>query len=83
MSRIDKGEYNYGYAQDVIEGCGFDFVDGLYIENMGSVAGDTFSDGTFSHNMEWVTYEAINFIKNDYTDDNSDDMVSKTLSLQQ
>ena len=43
--------------------CGFDFVEGLFMENLVSEGEfNNYSDGTFSHNMEWITYEAIDFI---------------------
>ena len=44
-----------------MEGCGFDFVDALYIENMGD--DNSYTDGSFSHNMEFITHEAIRFIE--------------------
>ena len=37
----------------------------LYIENLADgedSAFNSYSDGSFSHNMEWITYEAIEFI---------------------
>ena len=50
-----------------MKGCGFSTVEGLYVENMASDPADfdNYSDGTFSHNMEWMTYEAVQFIKAD------------------
>ena len=57
---VRDNAYTYDFAQDTVRGCGFDFVESLYIENLNSNGG--FYDGTFSHNMEWLTVEAINFI---------------------
>ncbi|VEU40089.1 unnamed protein product [Pseudo-nitzschia multistriata] len=67
LSRIDRDNYDYDKAVDIVKGCGFDHVDGLYVENMANGGENrpfnSYSDGTFSHNMEWVTHSAINFIK--------------------
>lgn len=65
LSRINTDTYTYDSAVETVQGCGFDTVGGLYIENM--VNGDdeafnSYSDGSFSHNMEIITYEAIKFI---------------------
>lgn len=52
---------------NTVKQCGFDIVEGLYIENL-VWDGDEFnnySDGTFSHNMEWITEEAIKVINED------------------
>ena len=36
---------------------------GLFIENLQKEGGfNSYSDGTFSHNIEWMVYEAIGFI---------------------
>lgn len=61
LSKIDDNDYTYPYAVNEVKKCGFDFVDGLYIENIGEKSGE-YSDGSFSHNMEFVTHEAIRFI---------------------
>ena len=44
---------------------------GLYVENLQKKEEDfnNYSDGTFSHNMEWITYEAIKFINQTIDDD--------------
>jgi arylsulfatase A-like enzyme len=42
-----------------VQGCGFDYAEGLYAENLNS---DIYTDDTFSHNMEWVTDKGIEFI---------------------
>lgn len=57
----------------MVKGCGFDTVGGLYIENMAN--GDdkefnSYSDGSFSHNMEIIAYEAIKFINETTKTDN-------------
>ena len=58
--------------------CGFSTVEGLYIENLASEGAEggfnNYSDGTFSHNMEWITYEAVQFINS------QDEKVSASLS---
>jgi arylsulfatase A-like enzyme len=55
--------YTYSGAQETVQGCGFDYVEALYVENLASEGGfNSYSDGSFSHNMEWVTAEAITFI---------------------
>ena len=49
------------------------FLIGLYIENLQASEEDfnNYSDGTFSHNMEWITYEAIKFINETAAQDKS------------
>lgn len=70
MSKIDDEDYTYTSSQQIVQGCGFDFVEALYIENLATEGGfNNFSDGTFSHNMEWLTIEAINFINEDSVSD--------------
>ena len=65
LSSIKDSDYTYDTAVDIVKGCGFDYVDGLYIENLNREPDfDNYSDGSFSHNMEWITSEAIQFIKN-------------------
>ncbi|GMH60657.1 hypothetical protein TrRE_jg13499 [Triparma retinervis] len=56
---------SYAEQQGLIQECGFDFADGLYWENMGGVF-----DGDFTHNMEWVTEKAVDFI-HDAADSNT------------
>ena len=58
LSKINKNEYTYAGAVETVKQCGFSTVEGLYIENLD----DNYSDGSFSHNMEWITYEAVQFI---------------------
>jgi len=60
----DVDNFNYADNQATVQQCGFEAVEGLYVENLG------FSDGTFSHNMEWITHEAITFI-NETAEDES------------
>mmetsp|Transcript_20506 Transcript_20506/g.43459 ORF Transcript_20506/g.43459 Transcript_20506/m.43459 type:complete len:666 (-) Transcript_20506:1559-3556(-) len=65
LSRIDKETYTYDTAVETVKKCGFNTVEALYIENMANGEDkefDNFSDGTFSHNMEWIVYEAIKVI---------------------
>ena len=66
LSDIDSSDYNYNSAVETIKRCGFTNVGGLYVENLWYFD-DYYEDGTFTHNMEWVTREAIDFI------DSSDD----------
>lgn len=64
LSGINYESYTYNSAVETVKSCGFDHVKGLYIENLAEEYLNDYSDGTFSHNMEWITYEAIKFIKN-------------------
>ncbi|KAL7545550.1 hypothetical protein ACHAWF_008901 [Thalassiosira exigua] len=64
LSYTDDSTYTYQTAVDTVKECGFNTVEGLYVENLAAGNGITaFSDGSFSHNMEWLTGEAIKFIK--------------------
>lgn len=49
---------------ETVKACGFSKVGGLYIENLAASVGEfnNYSNGSFSHNMEWITYEAVEFI---------------------
>ena len=64
LSKIKDSTYTYDSAVTTIKQCGFDTVAGLYIENLvgNEDQFNNYSDGTFSHNMEWITYEAVQFI---------------------
>jgi arylsulfatase A-like enzyme len=63
LTGFDDTAYTYANSQETVRGCGFDTVEALFMENLKSEGGfNTYSDGTFSHNMEWVTVEAVNFI---------------------
>ncbi|GFH52542.1 hypothetical protein CTEN210_09018 [Chaetoceros tenuissimus] len=64
LSRFNNNQYTYSNAVATVQNCGFDVVDGLYIENLAANENEfnNYSDGTFSHNMEWITYEAVKFI---------------------
>lgn len=59
LSWIDDEEYTYSGGVDTVKGCGFDDAGGVYFENL---SGTGFHDGSFSHNQEWITIEAVNFI---------------------
>ena len=61
LSSIDYSKYTYEYARSLVEECGFDHVSGLYAENLFH----DFNDGSFSHNLEWITHEAIQEMKRD------------------
>mmetsp|Transcript_13078 Transcript_13078/g.36191 ORF Transcript_13078/g.36191 Transcript_13078/m.36191 type:complete len:850 (+) Transcript_13078:53-2602(+) len=67
LSNIRKNTYSYEGAVDTVKQCGFTSVGGLYIENLASSDDgfNNYSDGTFSHNMEWITDEAIKVINED------------------
>jgi len=62
LSPFSNANYNYENAAKTVKECGFDEVKGLYVENLANAPFNSFSDGTFSHNMEWLTYEAIKLI---------------------
>jgi hypothetical protein len=63
LSSINDRRYTYESAQETVKGCGFTTVDGLYVENLKAEGSfNNFSDGTFSHNMEWLTWQAIQVI---------------------
>ena len=59
LSSVDYANYTYDYAKSLVNECGFEHVSGLYPENLGH----EFNDGSFSHNMEWVTAEAVEEIR--------------------
>ena len=67
LSSVRDSSYTYTGAQDTVADCGFDFVEGLYMENFNEDESsyNNYHDGSFSHNMEWVTAEAIDFITED------------------
>ncbi|KAL7546983.1 hypothetical protein ACHAWF_010305 [Thalassiosira exigua] len=59
LSYIDASTYTYDKAVETVNSCGFDYVGGLYAENLRH----SYNDGSFSHNMEWLTTEALKVIK--------------------
>lgn len=67
LSKINKRSYTYENALNTVKGCGFGAVAGLYVENLSESADqfNSYSDGTFSHNMEWITQEALKVINED------------------
>jgi len=68
LSNIEDEDYTYDHARGIVQGCGFDTVEAMYIENLSKEGGfNTYSDGSFSHNMEWMTHEAIKFINTTIT----------------
>lgn len=71
LSSIKGNTYTYDSAVDTVKSCGFDTVGCLYVENLARNprAFTNYADGTFSHNMECMTYDAINFIQK--TDENT------------
>jgi len=65
---LSKTEANETYEEHVamVEECGFDYADAVYMENLFENAGiDTL------HNLEWVTETAIKFMQNNYEGANS------------
>lgn len=58
LTSDDGGSYSYSRIRNDIKGCGFDFAEAIYKENLW---GDWYGDAT--HNMEHVTSEAIHFIE--------------------
>jgi len=63
LTNFPDADYTYASATSTVQGCGFDTVKALYIENLQEEGGfNSYSDGTFSHNIEWMVYEAIGFI---------------------
>ena len=60
LHRWNEADYTYSAAKAAINDCHFDSAEAIYIENLDSF----FNDGTFSHNMEYVTQKAIDFIEN-------------------
>lgn len=53
-------ECDYAIAQQVVQQAGFDVAEAIFIANLNN-CGTTCSD-SFSHNMEWLTFEAITFM---------------------
>ena len=58
LTSDDGGAYTYGKIQSDVRGCGFDFAEAIYKENLW---GNWYGDAT--HNMEHVTSEAFKFIE--------------------
>jgi len=54
----EGGDYSWPYSTqtDSVKEAGFDFVDGLYVTNLGV--------GLFVHNLEWTLVEALRFMDN-------------------
>jgi len=73
LSTIKDEDYNYDEARGIVQNCGFDTVEALYIENLSKEGGfNSYCDEIkFSHNMEWMTYEAIKFINTTIADDDN------------
>jgi len=63
LSYINRATYTYDGAVNTVKECGFDIVEGLYIENFAQGGFNNYHDGSFSHNMEWITHEAIKVVK--------------------
>ena len=53
--------YSYTGLQDQIRACGFEFAESIYAQNLNG----NWHDGTFSHNMEYMTAKGIEFITED------------------
>jgi len=69
LSETNSTTYTYENAQDEIKECGFDYVDGLYVENLNFFNNRNIS---VSHNHEWVTAKAIEFINDTGDKDEKD-----------
>ncbi|KAJ8603022.1 hypothetical protein CTAYLR_001570 [Chrysophaeum taylorii] len=56
------------YASQVsaVKARGFDYVDGLYTENINTCAGEDYCS-TFTHNLDWMTTRAVEFM-DEYSD---------------
>ena len=67
LSFISQPTYTYDSAVDTVKDCGFDTVDGLYIENLADDEDEfnNYRDGTFSHNLEWLTQAAVKVIEDE------------------
>ncbi|KAJ8603021.1 hypothetical protein CTAYLR_001569 [Chrysophaeum taylorii] len=57
---------NYTTQVSAVEARGFDYVDGLYAENINVCVGEDYCS-TFTHNLDWMTTRAVEFM-----DENSD-----------
>ena len=70
LAPFNSNTRTYAENQDAVKDCGYDFVDALYMENLDAhkPSQGIITDGTYSHNMEFVTHEAIRFINNKYED---------------
>lgn len=67
LSRTNTlGDSVAGVQAEIID-CGFNHVEAMYPDNIMDSHGWT--DGTFSHNMEYVAYKAIEFIENNVNND--------------
>ena len=60
LSRRTDESYNYDTYTAAIRDCGFDFAEGIYAENLRGF----WNDGSFSHNMEYITDQAQTFLRN-------------------
>ena len=69
VSSGDEYSCDYATAQATVRDAGFDVAEGIYITNM-NTCGTTCTD-SFSHNTEWVTYEAMSFMKDALTSNTS------------
>lgn len=75
LSKVNTSyDFSYDEYRETVKSCGFDFAEALYAENLDNdhtqgVDLDV-DDQQFTHNMEWVTHEAVNFI---HTSANADE----------
>jgi len=63
----NDGPHVYTAFQDHVRSCGFDFAESLYADNLGGQW--TQNSAPFSHNMEYMTEKAIEFIQQSDNDD--------------
>lgn len=61
-AQADGADFDIPYPNltGLVQMSGFDFVDGLYIQNQNVCTDDICND--FSHNMEWQTWSALRFM---------------------
>ena len=63
ITNVDNMATLYSKCQTQVEQFGWNYVDGLYIDEIDD------SNGVFSHNPEWMVQKAINFINNTINED--------------
>jgi arylsulfatase A-like enzyme len=70
LSEFEEDTYTYDLAVETVQSCGFDTVGGLYVENLVGFFTEhgNNEEKAFGHNMEFMTYEAINFINETVSD---------------
>eukprot|EP00547_Thalassionema_nitzschioides_P016687 CAMPEP_0194251322 /NCGR_PEP_ID=MMETSP0158-20130606/25181_1 /TAXON_ID=33649 /ORGANISM="Thalassionema nitzschioides, Strain L26-B" /LENGTH=490 /DNA_ID=CAMNT_0038988429 /DNA_START=32 /DNA_END=1501 /DNA_ORIENTATION=- len=59
LGNTDRDNYDYDAFREHVQGCGFDYAEALYAENLWD---DIYWTEWHSHNMEYMTERAVNFI---------------------